>query len=435
MFLFVNSKLKKFYDVVAKSYVSLLVDHPTKLILFYFILSVILSFGLFQIRVNLDTDSLTFVRNSESMNNAKILNKTFPFDQHKRHFINKLLDLGHYVEIIVTVKANNKTYRDTNDDLLKPEFNMINTTILKEFNYLFDSILNLSINDTIEVSEFDSALNQTIVKNVSKSYSYSKDLCARRLNKCSIEGGLVRQDFFQKNLLNHIVDYQIKDPKSSYGDADYMDGFSFNVLFGKYRLEKLIDNSSNSYYGDKYAIYHASTFRVRFDLLSTNPKEKDLAIKYMHKFADYMGELEAKEEVKHLNFSYYTSHTLRVELEKYSKIDSDLLKWSFICFWTVLILTMCFNLNTSWSQSTSGKMSEKRHYLLILKNYFCCFQNGFHSFFINHESFCIRGGSYLPLILLVKFVLTITSSFGAVSLINVEVNPLTATTIIVFMSN
>ena len=228
MFKLVNRKLRKFYDLIAKSFISIIVKNAIWLILFYLIISTLLSLGLFQVKFNMDTDSLTMVRNSPSMNDAKVINQTFTFDQHKRHFINKLLDLGHYIEIIVSVKSPNSAFRHSNEDLLKSEFNMINETILKEFNKLYDSIVNLSINETVTNVVYSLDSNKTFNQTIHKSLSYMKDLCARRYGKCSIEGGLIRFEPFQEKLLKNLVDYQIKDPKSSHGDAKALDGFSFN---------------------------------------------------------------------------------------------------------------------------------------------------------------------------------------------------------------
>lgn len=180
-------KLKRVYNSIWKSYAVIILDKPHWFILFYIIISTLLSFGLLNLKFNLDTDSLSYVRDSETLRDAKILNKTFTYDATKRHFLNKLLDLGNYVEIIATVRDPNGKQRKSNMDLLEPEFNMINRTVLDEFNQLYDEVINIEIEDLEEVLEFNSTLNKETKTVQKKTYKYVDDLCAKRLMKCSIE--------------------------------------------------------------------------------------------------------------------------------------------------------------------------------------------------------------------------------------------------------
>jgi hypothetical protein len=418
MFVKVHSKLRNFFDLVTSVYIRLIMNRPCFLIFFYLLISILFSFGLLQIKFNMDTDSLSIVRNSESIKSAKLIQKTFKFDSYNRHFINKLLDLGHYVEIIALVNASSSANqkRESNNDLLKNEYNIINQTILNEFNDLFDSITGLTIEDYDIPLNDSSSITNISKKNLTymmRNYSYIKNLCARRLKKCSIEGGLIRKSQVQKNLMNHQLDYQIYDPKSSYGDTDEVDGFSVNVLFGKYRLEKKIEVQPHHHFGDRHIITHASAIRTRFDLLSTSKREKQLAMKFMHKFAASMEEAQKNDRYKHLNFSYYTSHTLSSELERYSKWDVDLVQIMFSAFWFTFVLSMWFG---------SNSFSPKNQKLKWFKNFF------------SYETLCIYNSSYLPFLILIKFILAITSSFGFVSLINVEINPFTFAIIIIIMS-
>ncbi len=110
----------------------------------------------------------------------------------------------------------NKRVEDTDTrDFLDTKHNMINRTVLDEWNDLFDGILSLSVVDD---------------RNQSITYG---DVCARRLGKCSIEGGLVRSEKFQSKLLGKKVSIAENDGKSTYIDAEEQDAINFPLTFGK----------------------------------------------------------------------------------------------------------------------------------------------------------------------------------------------------------
>jgi hypothetical protein len=319
-----------------------------------------------------------------------------------------------------------------------------------------------------------------------------RDLCAIRLEKCSIEGGLVRSVSFQRKLMSHVVDYQRKDPKASFGDTDTVDGFSFNVLFGKYRLETQADNNTQSYYGERYELVHTGTFRVRFDLLSTTSREKHLSLKWMHKFAEEIGRLQDSGNVSHLNFSYHTSMTITAEIEKYSRFDVPFIIWFFVIFWSSLVLSMWLNLGSSVYNKSGSKLRSdemmngigggckptihNRYSAsddslptqpLTARSSRCCggisrmlSRFSCHSVRLSllaccavccsslagvcmrmktkcfrPKSVCINGASFLPLCLILQFVLTIISTYGLISLLNIETNPMTLTVIFIILSN
>lgn len=121
-------KLKHSYDdIIAKTYSYFLFNSSWTLILTYAIFSVLLSLGLVQLKMNTnDPESLTYVRNSEALNNYHRLDNTFVFNQYERNFANKQLYIGYYVEIIVCARMPNSTWRQSNNDLFKPEFNLLN---------------------------------------------------------------------------------------------------------------------------------------------------------------------------------------------------------------------------------------------------------------------------------------------------------------------
>lgn len=121
-------KLKHVYDdLVARTYTAFLLNSTWTLLMSYAIVAVLLSLALVQVRMDeREPEKLTYVRNSEALRHYALLNRTFSFDQHKRNFVNKQLTVAYYVEVIACVRAPNSTTRRSNDDLLRPEFNMIN---------------------------------------------------------------------------------------------------------------------------------------------------------------------------------------------------------------------------------------------------------------------------------------------------------------------
>jgi hypothetical protein len=417
-------KLRNFYNKITKSYIICVVRHPFHFIFIYLLVTLILSCGLFQLSFNLDTESLTYVRNSKAIENAHLINKTYHLDQHKRFFINKILDLGHYVEIIVCKKVSDAIKRESNEDLLKPEYNLINQTVLNDFNRLYDTIINIEIDDGDLQS---GSRNKTL-------YKYT-DLCGIRLGKCAIEGSLARNPSFQKKLLQYKVDYQPKDPKTSFGDTDSVDGFSIKVLFGKYKKELLIDEELGSYYGARYAIIHAGTFRIRFELLSSNEKETQLSRKFMLKFAQIMHTLDANNTFKHLNFSYYTSQLMSHEIQIYSKPDVKYLIWFIGLFFVCFSVAMWLNSSSSYDKRLRNRnnFSNEEDSNSNSKNRFI-FSRYFAKFCFLPSSICINGASFLPLCFFIQFFLSILATFGTVSLFDIEPNPIAMTMIVILMS-
>ncbi len=99
----------------------------------------------------------------------------------------------------------NKTYIDVcsqlEDKLLDnnflKSFSFINETLFRDYNKLFDEIFY-----SINISD--------IVNNSATTYNYS-NLCPKRLNKCAVEGGVMRASSFQRNLLKNEIYYDWKD--------------------------------------------------------------------------------------------------------------------------------------------------------------------------------------------------------------------------------
>lgn len=131
MFKSLYLKLKHTYDeLVAKTYLYFLLNSPWTLILTYLIFSLLISFGLVSFRLDpANPETFTRVRNSLAWRQFQLLDRTFEFYQYDRNFANKQLYVGYYVEIIVCAKLPNATRRDSNADLLKPEYNLINRLV------------------------------------------------------------------------------------------------------------------------------------------------------------------------------------------------------------------------------------------------------------------------------------------------------------------
>jgi hypothetical protein len=415
MFKQIHVKLRVAYDQISVRYACLLLKRPFLLMLSYVLLTGLLSAGLWRSTFIRDPEELFIVSNSQATLDSIKLESTFILNQHERHFINKLLDLGHYVEIIVTVQKENVSTRSSNEDLLKPEYNMINQTILNEYNELFDRIIALAIVDTEIVPPGSIFPNRSTNM---RNYTYGKDLCARRLGKCSIEGGLLRNPSFQRKLLEHSIDYHERDPKSAYGDRETMDGFSFNVIFGRYRKEKLLENTTRHIYGRRWALTHTGAFRTRFDLLSSSSRNKQLSIKWMHRFAEYMSELQDANHFKHLNFSFHTSHTLKPEIEKYAQKDLNKVFGSFALMWLWFIISMW--IFQSVSLKGKSRMKIICHLIKLLKSCKCA--QFFRS--IGSGKICLYGGSFLPLTVFIQMCLSIVGTMGALSMLGIAINSL-----------
>lgn len=412
LFEVIYCKLRSFYSQTARVYVSLVVERPVSFIFTYLIVASLLSLGLFQIKFNLDTDALAIVRNSESMHNAALLNKTFVSNQYERHYNNKLIDLGYYFEMIINVKQPNTTRRESNLDLLKPSYNFLTNEILSEYNHLFDAVVSLQISDD------------------ERNYSYS-DLCSKRLKKCSIEGGLMRKKSFQMRLLNHEIGYPIDDNKHTYVDSTEMDALTFDLIFGVYRKEILIDNENNQ--GGNLAPVHTGTVRNRFDLLYSNEKNRNLSIKYMKKFTKFMEEIKLNNTYPHLNMSYFTSHSLTDEIEKYSKSDTNIVLVSFLFFWISLLISMTLSPDKPTMISSVSSMSRSNlsssSSSSTLKSYLISVSSSF-----NLDSILTNGAWYLTFVCFFQIIITFTASFGLLSFLGVRVNFLTATIVFILVS-
>ena len=209
----------------------------------------------------------------------------------------------------------------------------------------------------------------------------------------------------------------------------------------------------------------------------------------MHKFVDTLGELDSSNSLSHLNFSYYSSRTMQTEIEKYSKPDMTYVIWFLVFFWLSLSFAMWFNMSSSSSRHRgdsdvdderegNGRRADCHKPTMMRHNRYsasdndepratpslkanaslCCitrFWSRLSCFSIKMrllscfasccarlarvtclepDSVCINGASFLPVCMLVQFVLTIVATFGLVSLVNIETNPMTFTLVLIVLS-
>lgn len=208
MFRLFYLKLKKnIHFKLSEFYSAWIVEHPIITILSYLFMFICFSFGLFQIQFLTDNNALTVIKNSDYLKSAQIIKNNFVHEPTKRYFQHQLTDLGYYAEFIVTLKHT------SNGQYYNSSYNFLNETILNEYNNLYDRVFNLTItNDDLSTIRY-------------------KDLCPTRLNKCAIEGSIIRNELFQKLFINKEVKYEKHDHGSVYINADLLDGTSFD--FGK----------------------------------------------------------------------------------------------------------------------------------------------------------------------------------------------------------
>jgi hypothetical protein len=382
MFRLIYTTLRNFYNKIAKAYVSFLLKNGTKILLVYLLFIIITSIGAFTKLKFLEEsklESYTMVKEdkSEAYREAVKLNKMYPVDSHNNFFAHRITDLGHYVEIIVTASNNNKE-RKSDSDLLQPEYNLINKKLIEKYNEIHDWIAQ-----RIQIS------NPT---NKSQVFTYSTGLCAQRLGKCAIEGGLIRTNGFQNTFLNSEIFYSIDDPKQLYIDMTAFDGASLTFLLGQKNFRKDKCNDEGLCY-----VKHAPIIRNRFDLLSTTDEEKERAYLFMNEFVKFMETVDNSL----LNVSYFTSHTAQAEITKYSTIDVKYVAISFLFFWSFYAFVICFDL-TKWL---------KRIKLYILSVQWANSRQ--------NSSLCIDGGALLVGILILQIFLTIFATIGLLSYFNV----------------
>lgn len=409
MFRLVYSKLKKTYIRISKIYALFAVNKPFNLITFYLILTLGLTVWLFNTKLISDTETLTYIKNSISLKNMKIISNEFPQDQYNRYFQHQLTNLGHYAEVIIKLKSGKKTYPADNYYSDYETNNFLNESIFKEYNKFYDDIIQIKIEN--DYQEKDLITKDT---NNTKNFVSYLDICPKRMKKAAVEGSVVRNEIFQKKLLNYEVYYLENDPGALIIDAQIGDGTSSNFVFGKLRKQ----NCSQS----KCYITHFGQIRNRFDLLSTTPKERYLSVKFLHEFVDRLSTLQSEI----FDFSFHTSHTLESEIVKYSIYDTRFVITALILFWLTFFVLMSFDIDSLSYKVISHEVKQFRQNIKVNSVLF-----EVAKFFLH---FWLNGSGFMVMITFIQFLLTLLSTVGLLSLLQVPVNQLLYTIVFALMS-
>ena len=233
MFELLFEKFNKFYENIFFHYGLFISKYYKYTIIISFLINVLLSLGLFKIRLITDSDELFSVINSQAKIDEAALKKIFIDNKNfyeKNFYLHQLLDFGTWGEI------NFHVIDEISDK------NIINEAYFDEIKHVHDLIVN---NLTIKL----------------------KDVCAKRFNKCVIDGeDLLNKDFFEwlvtksKNLETTPTD---ADSSSGFleGDHIYANFQSFTDLrfiLGK-NFKFLTNNTTPAY---------ATIFKLRFALKS-----------------------------------------------------------------------------------------------------------------------------------------------------------------------
>ena len=337
MFLKVFAMLKNVYCKVSDKYARLAIDYSMRLIVGYFMLIVICSLGIVHFKLDEDNERLTIVRHSRVEADEAKLNSLFAFDQNHRYFQHQMTNIGYYFEVIIILKlanansttlsnsercqlvtTNNNSSGSGSSSKLDDNYNIINKTFIDEYNMFYDELVSLEISATDDDNDHNNNHHNKTTK-----YSYKHGLCARRLNKCAVEGGLMRHKSFQDQLLAKEVFYDVGDPMTVYLDTTATDGSSLDFVFGKCRHDECNKLTCKMTRG--------MAIRNRFDLLAQTSSEKRRAVRFMHAFVEHMDALAANGKYPHFEFSYHTSHTLESEIRKYSVFDFYVIIDIYLC--------------------------------------------------------------------------------------------------------
>ena len=400
MFRSIYIKLRNIYNLISNFYASLIVDHTFATVCCYFLLMTCLSFGLFQAKLENDSQKLTYVQNSEAIQNEKILSKFYPY-QRDNFFTHKNIDFGYYIEIIVKIRNKNESF--------------MNQHALDKFNQIYDNITQ-----SLVIQVYNSESNST------KNLTYTQNLCPKRLKICTIEGSVLRMKQFQENFLQNKIYYKKNDPTQLYTEItqEITDGTSMNFVFGKNRKEECKKDFDNI----KCNILSVNLFRARFELLSETDAEKANSIEFMKVFEDYMDQTTKSNEYKLFDISYHASHTLEKEIIRYSVFDFKYVLASFISIWIIYFLFMWFDLKMvevyfreRFLKQTIGEkiMGEKKL--------------GIFSKWFKTNLYLIKTSGFLVFATFLQFSLTILSTVGLMSLFSVPVNQLLYSTIFILM--
>lgn len=409
-------RLKRANNLLAKQYANVVADHFIIIIICYVIVTLIFCSGLIQLRFDAESaETMLEVSDRESARDELKLRDTFKYNAD-RFFLHKIYDIGAFFDIMCLYKSPNRSKLDSYADLMRADYNLINENYLNEFNDLFDTIFRFQI----ESDEEKDTMRVEHAKVKRSSFINYSSICPGRLNKCAIEGGVILVPKTQQKLLNYQIDYYAKDNRTAYSDAELIDGFSFNFLFGLYRRDKLAELLPQKPLGDRYIAQHVSSVRIRFELHRNTPEAERLSKKYLNSLLDYLEKIVPEKNYSYLNLSYFASTSHKREIEKYSQIDLNNLLLSLATFW--LLMFALFNVssssldnNTNTNINNNSSSATKRRIVHLTRKYL------------------INRAGLLPLAILVQFMFTIVSTIGILSYLNVTISPIIAQPVLLLM--
>lgn len=400
MFRLVYIKLRNIYNLLSKHYASLIVDHTFGTICCYLLLMTCLSFGLFQAKLQADSQKLTYVQNSEALQDAKILSKFYPY-RKDNFFTHKNIDFGYYIEIIVKIKNKNESF--------------MNQIALDKFNQIYDNITQ-----SLVVQVYNSDSNST------NNLTYLHNLCPKRLKICTIEGSVLRMKEFQEKLLQNKINYNKNDPTQLYTESNdqVTDGTSMNFVFGKNRKEECQQEFGQT----KCKILSVNLFRARFELLSETDEDKTNAIEFMQVFVDYMDQTTKSDEYKLFDLAYHASHTVEKEIVKYSMFDFKYVLASFISIWIIYFFFMWFDLRMCEVYFKENFLNQAIGEKIMNQK-----KMGIFSKWLKINFNLVKTSGFLVFATFLQFFLTILATVGLMSLFSVPVNQLLYSTIFILM--
>ena len=387
MFDFIYLKLKRNHDKLAYYYTSLITKYSVVFIAAYFLLNItfIVLLVTFNLEIDLSTQKYSFPKNSEYPALKDEISGLFEQNQSQRHFAQQLVDSGYYIDLIIKSKSNENQ-------------NLINQTLLDEYSALFSQIMNLSV-------EYNN-----------RTYNYIDDLCAKRLNKCSIEGGILNSKAFQEKLLKNQVFYNQYDGRGLYMDHEANDGTSLNFLFGsKSERTEVIDKigNPNPYFGPFMFLTGVKYARNRFDLMYNTPELAEISKLWLDKFVDFM-KYNSSEIIKNIDVAYSTSHHLDKEIEYYSQFDIKyvLISIGLLVFFFFAYFWFDFQTNLKYFIKCIHKREDSNTAIKQLSTF----------------------DFYLPFFSIIQILFTITSTVSFLNLCGIVFTPMIVTNLLILLA-
>ena len=318
MFEILFEKFNNFYEKIFLNYGLFVAKYYKYTIVISFLINILLSFGLFKLNLITDSDELFSVTDSKAKSDEGLLKQIFISNTdyyEKKFFLHQLLDFGTWGEINIHVK---------NEIVDK---NIINETYFDEIRHIHDQIVNnVTTNSSLKLN----------------------DTCARRLNKCVIDGDLLlNKDFFEwlqmkaKELENGEI--KLNEPtdmlNSPYAYQVIPEFVDLKFVLGK-NFDYILNVNTTKTKNHGYPAY-ATLFKLRYSLKS-NYANMDPSVKeWEMAFVDFMKNVK----LKYLTFTFSGSHSIESEMLNNVNFDVHLVATTFILITVFATILMSFKTN------------------------------------------------------------------------------------------